>query len=180
MKLTLPQVSAGEAAPFYTEYLTAFPDGRVGVHLEAQVGELADLCGGLTESDAMFQYAEAKWTIKEVIGHLLDTERVFAYRLLRISRGDVTELSGFDENKYVPEGHFNRRSIVELVSEFRFQRGSTLALVNGIPSTAWPRVGTANGFRTSARALVYIILGHTAHHFDLLRKRYRLPAPRRV
>jgi hypothetical protein len=179
-KLTLPRVPPDEAAPFYTEYLAAFSDGRVGMHLEAQVSELADLCAGLSESSAMFQYAEGKWTIKEVIGHLLDTERVFTYRLLRISRGDPTELPGFDENSYVPEGQFNRRGIAGLVSEFRLQRASTLALVNGVPPTAWTRQGTANGFRTSARAMVYIILGHTAHHLEILRKRYWLPAPRQV
>jgi hypothetical protein len=78
--LTLPRVPADEAAPFYGEFLAAFPDGRVGVHLQAQVAELEDLCAGLTESDAMFRYAGGKWTVKEVLGHLLDTERVFAYR----------------------------------------------------------------------------------------------------
>jgi hypothetical protein len=174
-ELMLPQVPADEAAPFYTEFLTAFPDGCVGVHLGTQVRELAALCSGLSESGAMFRYADGKWTIKEVIGHLLDTERVFAYRLLRISRGDVTELPGFDEKSYVPEGQFNARGIAELVSEFGLQRASTLALVNGVPPSAWSRQGTANGFRTSARALVYIVLGHTAHHLVLLRKRYRLP-----
>ncbi len=174
-KLTLSEVPAEEAAPFYKDFLAAHPDGRVGIHLQAQVLELEQLCAGLTESGAMFRYAEGKWTIKEVIGHLLDTERVFAYRLLRISRGDATELPGFDETVYAPEGQFNLRGIAELVSEFKLQRASTLALVNGIPPSAWPRVGTANGFRTSARAIVYIILGHTAHHYRLLRERYRLP-----
>jgi len=173
--LTLPQVPLEEAAPFYGPFLATFPDGRVGVHLEAQAVELEELCAGLTESVAMFRYAEGKWTIKEVIGHLLDTERVFAYRLLRISRGDVTELPGFDETTYAPEGQCNQRNVEELVSEFKLQRASTLALVNGIPPAAWPRVGTANGFRTSARAFVYIILGHTAHHYRVLRERYRLP-----
>jgi hypothetical protein len=149
--LTLSSVPAEEAAPFYKDFLAAFPDGRVGIHLQAQVVELEELCAGLTES-------------------------VFAYRLLRISRGDVTELPGFDETTYAPEGQFDLRSVEELVSEFKLQRASTLALVNGIPPAAWPRVGTANGFRTSARALVYIILGHTAHHCRVLRERYRLPA----
>jgi hypothetical protein len=176
--LTLPQVPPEEAAPFYQDFLAAFPDGRVGIHLQTQVVELEELCAGLTESGAMFRYAEGKWTIKEVIGHLLDTERVYAYRLLRISRGDVTELPGFDETTYASQGQFNLRSVEELVSEFTLQRASTLALVNGIPPAAWPRVGTANGFRTSARALVYIILGHTAHHCRVLRERYRLPATR--
>jgi hypothetical protein len=173
--LTLPSVPGDEAAPYYREFLAGCPDGRVGAHLQAQVAELEGLCADLPESDAMFRYAEGKWTVKEVIGHLLDAERVFAYRLLRISRGDATELPGFDETVYAPEGRFNERGVHDLVSEFTLQRASTLALVNGVPRHAWARVGTANGCRTSARALVYVVLGHTAHHFALLRDRYRLP-----
>jgi hypothetical protein len=145
--LTLPRVPSDEAAPVYSGYLAAVPDERVGMHLEAQPSELERLCA----------------------------DGVFAYRLLRISRGDSTELPGFDENSYVPEGQFNRRGIAELVSEFGIQRASTLALVNSIPPPAWIRQGSANGFRVSARALVYIILGHTAHHLGILRERYRLP-----
>jgi hypothetical protein len=141
-KLMLPRVPSDEAAPFYTEFLAAFPDGCVGMHLQAQVSELVGLC----ESGTMFQYANGKWTIKEVIRHLLDTERVFAYRLLRISRGDATKLPGFDEKSYVPEGQFNRRGIAELVSEFKLQR----AIVNGVPPSACPRQGIANWFRTRA------------------------------
>ena len=178
--LTLPQVPSDEAAPFYGEFLAAFPDGRVGLHLQRQVSELEGLCDGLSESGALFQYAEGKWTIKEVIGHLLDTERIFAYRLLRISRGDTILLPAFDETRYVPEGQFSLRSVQGLVSEFKLQRASTLALVGGIPPATWTRVGTANGFRTSARALVYIILGHTAHHLRLLQERYRLPVGARA
>lgn len=174
--VTLPQVLPEEAAPFYAPYLALCPDGRVGMHLQAQARELEALCAGLSESAAMFRYAEGKWTIKEVIGHLLDAERVFAYRLLRISRGDATALPGFDENTYVPAGEFNRRSVTDLVSEFTLQRASTLALANGIPSAAWLHAGTANGYRTTARALVYIILGHTRHHLNALRDRYHLSA----
>jgi hypothetical protein len=98
----------------------------------------------------MFRYAEGKWTVKEVIGHLLDTERVFGYRLLRISRSDVTPMPGFDERSYVSAGQFNLRSVSELVSEFKLQRASTLALANGIPSAG----GFTSGLRmASARAL---------------------------
>jgi hypothetical protein len=176
--LTLSLVPPEEAAPVHHRFLAAFPDGRVGVHLQTQVTELDELCAGLTDSGAMFRYAGDKWTIKEVIGHLLDTERVFAYRLLRIARGDGTELPGFDENVYTPEGQFNVRGIEELLTEFRLQRSSTLALVNGVPLAAWPRTGVANGFRVSARAIVYVILGHTAHHVGLLRERYGLPRTR--
>ena len=174
--LTLTKPPPEEAAPFYAPFLEAFPDGRVGAHLEAQAHELEALCGGLDEPGAMLRYAEGKWTVKEVIGHLVDTERVFAYRLLRISRGDLTPLPGFDENSYVPEGQFNLRGVKELVAEFALQRASTIALANGVPDPAWLRVGTANGFAISPRALIYIILGHTKHHLVLLKERYRLPA----
>jgi hypothetical protein len=174
--VTLPPVPRDEAAPFYHGYLAECPDGRVGMRLEAQASELQALCARLSESGAMFRYAEGKWTIKEVVGHLLDSERVFAYRLLRVSRDDRTELPGFDENTYVPQGQFNLRSLDGLVNEFRLQRASTLALVNGIPAAAWVHVGTANGYRISARALAYIIVGHTAHHLGILRDRYRLSA----
>jgi uncharacterized protein (TIGR02246 family) len=174
-ELLLPTGPAEEAAPFYRDFLAAFPDGRVGLHLQTQVPELRALCGRLSDSEAMFRYANDKWTIKEVVGHLLDTERVFAYRLLRISRNDSTALPGCDDTLYVQEGRFNARSIGDLLSEFELQRTSTMALASGIPPLAWTRVGTANGFATSARALVYIILGHTAHHLSVLQERYGLP-----
>src|SRR5438874_529224 len=119
--LKLSAVPVEEAAPFYKDFLAGFPDGQVGIHLQRQVVEIEELCAGLTESGAIFRYAEGKWTVKEVIGHLLDTERVFAYRLLRISRGDVTELPGSDETTYAPEGQFNERSVEELISEFNLQ-----------------------------------------------------------
>lgn len=164
-----------EAAPFYERFLAACPDGRVGYHLKQQVSELQALCANLDEEGALFCYQEGKWSIKEVIGHILDTERVLAYRLLRIGRKDSTPLGGFDETAYVPAGQFNHRSIQNLLAEFALIRGSTLALAQGIPQNAWDFLGIANGYPTSARALVFIILGHTAHHLELLQSRYGLP-----
>lgn len=174
-ELRLPRVAAEEAAASYRAYIEGVPDGFVARHLQAQSDEVQRLCGGLPDTDAMFRYAEGKWTVKEVLGHITDAERVFAYRLLRIGRGDTTDLPGFDENAYVPAGEFNQRSIGDLVSEFALQRASTVALVHGMPAAAWPRVGTANGFPITARALVYVIVGHTNHHLKILRERY-LPA----
>ncbi|HVZ19732.1 MAG TPA: DinB family protein [Vicinamibacterales bacterium] len=175
--LTLPTVPLDEAAPFYHGYLAQLSDGRVGFHLHAQVAQLDRLCAGLDDERATFRYAAGKWSIKEVIGHLLDAERIFAYRLLRISRNDASPLAGFDETRYVPEGRFDDRRLADLLDEFRLQRASTLALANGIPAGAWTRTGSANGFPVSARALACIIVGHTAHHLGLLRDRYRLPHP---
>ena len=176
--LTLPAIPAGEAAPFYGGYLAAVPDGRVGLHLQAQITEVEALCGGLDNAEAAFRYADGKWTVKEVLGHVIDAERIFACRLLRIARGDATPLAGFDEKLYVPAGDFNARDIGDLVSEFVLQRASTLALAGGLPAAAWPRLGEANGHPTSARALAYVIIGHTAHHLGVLRERYGL-RPRR-
>jgi hypothetical protein len=173
--LTFARVPADEAAPFYQGYLALLSDGRVGVHLHAQVAELERLCARLDDAGAMFRYAAGKWSIKEVIGHLLDAERIFAYRLLRISRNDASPLAGFDETHYVPEGCFDDRPLADLLDEFRLQRASTIALVSGIPDGAWTRVGSANGYTVSARALVCIVAGHTAHHLALLRERYGLP-----
>jgi uncharacterized damage-inducible protein DinB len=172
--LTLPLPPGDEAAPFYASYLANVPDGRIAFHLQAQSVDIHRLCGALSEAAAGSSYANGKWTVKEVIGHLVDAERIFAYRLLRISRGDTTPLPGFDENAYAPEGQFNRRDVGDLLSEFALQRASTGALVNGIPPSAWARIGTMSGHRTSARALAFIIIGHTAHHVGVLRERYLL------
>jgi len=157
--LTLPQVPPEEAAPFYGPFLAACPDGRVGVHLRAQASELEALCAGLSESGAMFQYAEGKWTVKEVIGHLLDTERVYAYRLLRISRGDVRAMPGFDERSYVPAGQFNLRSVNELVSEFKC---SERVRWHSRMASLQPR-GCTSGLRmASARALARLSTSFSA------------------
>jgi hypothetical protein len=118
------------------------------------------------------RYAPGKWSVREVIGHLCDAERIFAYRLLRIARGDGTPLAGFDENAYVPAGSFESRELNALIKEWMATRDSTIALVRGLPADAWTRRGTANGTNVSAAALAYIILGHVEHHLGILRDRY--------
>jgi hypothetical protein len=110
--------------------------------------------------------------VREVVGHLCDAERIFAYRLLRIARGDETPLAGFDENTYVPAGSFESRELNALIKEWMATRDSTIALVRGLPADAWTRRGTANGKNVSAAALAYIILGHVEHHLGILRDRY--------
>jgi hypothetical protein len=107
-----------------------------------------------------------------VLGHLSDAERVFAYRLLRIARGDETPLAGFDENSYVPAGVFDKRQLNSLIREWMTVRDATIALVRGLPADVWTRRGSANGHNVTAPALVYIILGHVEHHLRILRDRY--------
>jgi uncharacterized damage-inducible protein DinB len=122
-------------------------------------------------------YAEGKWTVKQVIGHLCDAERIFAYRLLRFARADETPLAGFDENTYVPAGQFEDRTLESLLQEFAAVRQATIALVAGLPDDGWSRSGLANDSPISARAIAYIIAGHELHHREVLITRYLTSTP---
>jgi hypothetical protein len=172
--LLIPRPQADEAATFYQGYVAKVTDDDLGAQLEAQLLEIQQLFEDVTDAAALARYAEGKWSIKEILGHLSDTERIFGYRLLRIARGDATPLSGFDENAYVPAGSFDQRPLATLLEELRVVRLSTVALIEGLPKECWTRRGQANGKAISARALAYIIVGHTAHHLGVLRDRYGL------
>lgn len=119
-----------------------------------------------------FRYAPEKWSIREVVGHLCDAERIFSYRLLRIARGDATPLPGFEEKDYVKHGGFDARSLADVTSDWTAARRSTIALTRGLAPEVWERRGTASGQTVSARALLYIIVGHVVHHMGVLRERY--------
>lgn len=174
--LSVPRPAADEAAPFYHGYIGKVPGENIGEQLVDQLAEVERLFGALDDRAGLARYAPGKWSVKEVLGHLTDAERIFSYRLLRIVRGDATPLPGFDENSYVPAGRFDARPLTALLADFRAVRISTTALVGGIPSTAWSERGTASGNPVSARALIYIILGHAAHHLGVLRERYGVGA----
>lgn len=120
----------------------------------------------------IYRYAADKWTPKEMLVHLIDSERIFAYRALRISRGDQTPLSGFDQDKYVPESAANGRDATSIIQEFHLTRQATLALFDNLQDTMWDRVGVASDTPISVRALAFIICGHEIHHFNILRQRY--------
>jgi hypothetical protein len=167
---------ADEASAYYQRYITKVPGEDIGNQLTEQIREIEQLFEAVTDRDALARYAEGKWSIKEVIGHLSDVERIFTYRLLRIARGDQTPLPGFDENAYVPAGRFDDRPLPVLLTEFRAVRLSTIALVEGQPAEAWGRWGEASQSPVTARALAYIIVGHVAHHLGVLRERYGLNA----
>jgi hypothetical protein len=174
--LSLPSPATDECAPFYRGYVSQVADGRIGAYLAEQPQELQRLMAPLDDTSARTRYAPGKWSIKEVLGHLIDVERIFAYRLLRIARGDATPLPGFDENAYVPTGEFDDRTVASLLGEFVALRRSTISLMEGLPQDAWARRGEASGAAISARALAYIIVGHVAHHVTVLRERYLLGA----
>lgn len=140
--------------------------------LAAQCDELEALVTGLSEEQANAGYAPGKWSLKESIVHMSDTERVFSYRCMRVSRGDKTSLPGFEQDDYVPESRANRRTLADVLAEFRAIRGATLALVNSLDDEALNKIGTASGNPVSARALCWIITGHAAHHLVITRDRY--------
>ena len=169
---TLSRPDATEYAPFYAGYVARVPDGDVAELLEAQGRDTAALLAGLSEERGEYRYAPDKWTLKEVIGHIADAERVFAYRALRIARGDQTPLASFDENAYVPAAECGRRTLADLAAELGAVRGATLALVRSLTDAAATRTGTASGKTISVRALAYIAAGHERHHLAIIRARY--------
>lgn len=169
---TLIRPDATEYAPFYAGYVAKVPDGDIVSLLEAQTRDTAALLAGLSEERGEYRYAPEKWTLKEVIGHIADAERIFAYRALRIARGDPTPLAPFDENAYVPAAECGRRTLADLVAELSTVRAATLSLVRSLTDTAAARTGTASGKTISVRALVYILAGHERHHLAIVGERY--------
>ncbi len=170
--LSIPRPGPDETSHYYHGYIAQVPGEHIGNYLAEQVPELERLLSHLDDAAARSAYAPGKWSVKEVVGHLSDVEQIFAYRLLRIARGDATPLPGFDENAYVPAGRFDERPLGALLDGLRAMRAGTIALAQGVPADAWNRRGTASNAPFSARALVYIIVGHTTHHARVLRERY--------
>lgn len=165
---------ADEHAPFYASYVALVPDGDVTRTLAGQGEGFMRLLKDIGDGKAAFAYAAGKWTIKEVVLHVTDAERIFAYRVLRMARGDATPLASFDENAYAPMSGANDRSLDTLLGEFAAVRGATLVLLRGIPEEAWVRRGVASGKDVSVRALAWIAAGHAMHHERILRERYGL------
>lgn len=172
MPLFLQRPEEGEYLPYYGKYIALVPDGDLIEMLARDADETLALLRAQPPEAADHAYGEGKWTVKEVIGHLCDAERVFSYRLLRTARADTTPLAGFDENAYVPAGEFGSRTLESLLEEFFAVRASTIALVAGLPDDAWARAGIANDSPISARAIAYIIAGHELHHREILVTRY--------
>jgi hypothetical protein len=169
MKVSRPD--PGEYAPFYETYVGLVPDGDLLEILDRQVRDTLGLLQGVTEAEAETRHAPYTWSVKEVVGHLADAERIFGVRALCFAREDPTELPGFDENRYVLRASFDARPLADLAEEFEAVRRSHLALFRGLDREAWLRGGVANGSRVTVRALAYIIAGHERHHVQILRKR---------
>lgn len=157
---------------YYDTYICLVEDNNVKPILETQSAELRSMISPLREEKGTYRYGEDKWTIKEVLSHLIDAERIFAYRILRISRGDETPIEGFEQDGYIENSNANNRSFAELLNEFELQRQSNILLISNLSDDAAARMGTASGVPVSVRALVYISAGHVRHHLGILNERY--------
>ncbi len=170
--VTAPPVE-NEYDPYYGQYIGRVPpEADIVALLAAQRESTAAVLANIPGERGSFRYQPGKWSIKQVIGHLSDTERIFAYRALRIARGDETPLPGFDENAYVPVARFDDLGLDALIEEWVAVRKASVTMFGGLAPEAWIRRGTANGVAISVRALAYIIAGHERHHLDTLRTRY--------
>jgi uncharacterized damage-inducible protein DinB len=167
-----------EYASFYETYVSKVAGTDIVAILEAQRLQMTQLFAARSERDGNFRYAPDKWSVKEVLGHLSDSERIFAYRALRIARNDQTPLSGFEQDDYVRAGEFGERSLADLAEEFAHVRSATLAMLRPLSQDAWLRRGSANKNEVTVRALAFIIAGHELHHREILKERYFPAIPR--
>jgi hypothetical protein len=161
-----------EYASFYKPYIDEVPDGDIVAILTEQGKEARKFYQSIPDAFGSHAYQPGKWTIKEVLGHMCDTERVMGYRTMTIARNDKTLLPGFDENEYIKQSNFNQRTIQDISDEMLYTRASNLALFNTFDEEILNRTGSANGNIVSVRGLLYIISGHELHHIKVLKERY--------
>jgi DinB family protein len=169
---------ANEYAEYYGKYIAKVPGTDVLSILESQRLHMLQLFAGRSERDGNFRYAPDKWTIKEVLGHVTDAERIFAYRALRIARGDQTPLASFEQDDYVKNGGFAGRTLADLVEEFGAVRGASVALFRSFDDAAWSKRGMASQKEVTVRALGFITAGHQIHHRVILEEQYFPAIPR--
>lgn len=170
--MKISQLTDTEFAPFYSSYVAQVSDGDLLEELEISVHDLIRFVQNVPMDKYDYRYAEGKWTIKDILQHLMDSERVFAYRALRIARNDKTPLPGFDENEFADNAGGDDRSIRDLLTELALIRQSTIHLFKTFNEETLGRIGTASGFSVSVRALGVIIIGHQKHHQKVFEERY--------
>lgn len=161
-----------EYAPSYEPYVARVPEDDVVTALEGQSGEIAAALSSVPPDRETFRYAPGKWTVREVVGHVLDSERVFGYRALAIARGETASLPAFDENEYARTAGHDRTPLPSLLEELTHLRASHVAMFRHLDDEAWGRVGTANARSVTPRALAYVLVGHGRHHLAVLAERY--------
>ena len=162
----------GEYAPYYDRYISLISGNDILATLDSQRRAMLLLLSGRDEADGDFRYAPDKWTAKQLLGHVCDTERIFAYRALRIARGDRTPNEGFEQDDYVRNGPFEQLPLSEVIEDYIAVRRATLTLFRNLNEPAWTRRGTANKNEVTVRALAYTIAGHELHHRRILEEKY--------
>jgi uncharacterized damage-inducible protein DinB len=168
----LQRPNESEYPEYYLRYVQLVPDGELLQTLENNLLETVRLFESISEQDGYFRYASNKWSIKEVLGHMTDTERIMSYRLLRVGRGDQTALAGFNENDYVKGSQVNQLPIEKILEDFIATRKATLTLIKNMPKEVWMNKGNANNLEITTRAIAYIIAGHAIHHGKIITDRY--------
>jgi hypothetical protein len=163
---------AAEYNPYYDRYISLIPGNNILGTLEKQISKTVAMLSARGDEAAELRYAPGKWTVKEVLGHVNDTERIMSYRALRIARGDQTPIEGFEQDDYIRNGPYADLRLVDLLEEFKNIRAATLRLFRNLRPEDWTRRGIANDNEISVRALAYVIGGHELHHRNLLEERY--------
>lgn len=170
--LIIERPKPGEYKPYFDRYISLIPGSDIVGTLEKQLPKTVALLSGRSDEESNFRYEPGKWSLKEVIGHMNDTERIMAYRALRIARGDKTPLPGFEQDDFVRDGPFAELSLSSLVEEFQTVRAATLSLLRTFRPQDWTRRGNASDHEITVRALIYIIAGHELHHRNIVEERY--------
>jgi len=164
--------SQEEYGAYYHQYVRLVPDGNIRDILAELLDHTSAYLSDIPEAQGNFRYAPGKWSLKEVIGHISDNERIMGYRLLRIARGDQTPLAGYDQDEFMKGVNFDSSSLADLIDDYIAVRRATLTLLRGLSEEAWTRSGSANNNVLSARSLAYIIAGHEIHHLNVVKERY--------
>jgi hypothetical protein len=170
--LLVAKPDASEHAPYFSRYVDLVADGDILGTLAGQIdGTLTEL-KKVSDEASLERYSPGKWSVREVLGHMIDTERIFAYRALTVARNDRTELPGFEQDDYIPAAQFDRRPWADLLEEFAAVRRSNLLMFRGLEQEAWTRQGVVNRNPLSVRAAAYVIAGHELHHMRVLHQKY--------
>jgi uncharacterized damage-inducible protein DinB len=170
--LTIAPPQPGECSPYYHRYISLVAGNDILASLDEQRRRMILLLSSLSEADGELRYAPGKWSAKEVLGHVTDAERIFAYRALRIARNDSTPLEGFEQDDYVRNSPFGQRPLADLIEDFIAVRRATLSLLRTLDVAAWSRRGIANKNEVTVRAIAYIVAGHELHHRGILEEKY--------
>ena len=166
--------ATSDYAPFFSRYIELVEGDDIVSAIEQQSSSTQKLLATIDETRGAYRYASGKWSVKEVVGHLVDTERIMAYRALAIARGETQPLPGFDEDEYVRNAHFDAWRVGDLSEAYALARRASVVFFRNLPEEAWTRRGVSNGNEVTVRALAWIIAGHERHHLNVLRDRYGL------